>query len=102
MSNSSIDDVRLNRDELKTQLVQYSRQTGDAAEQKYQAAEEKLQQLFGSADPDTTAALASGGNGELNTLTSWLEGELDYHAPKEDISRMNRQQLAPGNRRCRR
>ncbi len=90
----SVDDIRLNRDELKNQLVHYSRQTGDAAEQKYQVAEEKLQLLFGSADPDTTAALASGGNGELNTLTQWLEGELDYHAVKEDISRMNRQELA--------
>ncbi len=90
----SVEDIRLNREELKSQLVNYSRQTGDAAEQKYQAAEEKLHALFGSADPDTTAALASGGNGELNTLTQWLEGELNYHAPKEDISRMNREQLA--------
>ncbi len=90
----SLDEIRLNRDELKIQLVQYSRKTGDAAEQKYQAAAEKLQSLFGSTDPDTTAALASGGNGALNTLTNWLEGELDYHAPKEDISRMNRQELA--------
>jgi preprotein translocase subunit SecA len=90
----SIDDIRLNREELKNQLVHYSRQTGDAAEQKYQVAEQKLQSLFGSADPDTTAALASGGNGELNTLTQWLEGELDYHAAKEDLSRMNREELA--------
>ncbi|NND96945.1 MAG: preprotein translocase subunit SecA, partial [Pirellulaceae bacterium] len=77
-----------------SQLVQFSRQTGDAAEQKYQAAEDKLQSLFGSADPDTTAAVASGGNGELDSLTVWLEGELDYHAQKEDLSRMNREELA--------
>jgi preprotein translocase subunit SecA len=90
----SVDDIRLNRDELKDQLVQFSRQTGDDAEQKYHAAEQKLTELFGSADPDTTAAVASGGNGSLDTLATWLEGELDYRTAKEDLSRMNREQLA--------
>ncbi|MEM7317175.1 MAG: preprotein translocase subunit SecA, partial [Planctomycetota bacterium] len=52
-----VDEIRLNRDDLKTQLVEYSRKTGDAAEQKYQTAEEKLSELFGTADPDTTAAV---------------------------------------------
>ncbi len=90
----ALDDIRLNRDELKNQLVQYSRETGGAAEQKYQTAEEKLRELFGSSDPDTTLAVASGGNGSLDTLAQWLEGELNYHTLKEDLSRMNRKQLA--------
>jgi len=88
-----VDDIRLNRDDLKTQLVQYSRETGGAADQKYQDAEAKVRDLFGSADNDTTVAVASGGNGSLDDLSSWLEGELDYHAPKEDLMRMNRQEL---------
>ncbi|MGI9474315.1 MAG: SEC-C metal-binding domain-containing protein, partial [Rubripirellula sp.] len=88
-----VDDVRLNRDELKSQLVEFSRKTGSAAEQKYQSAEAKVSELFGSADSGTTAAVASGGNGELDALAKWLEGELDYHTPKEDLSRMNRQEL---------
>jgi preprotein translocase subunit SecA len=90
----SVNDVRLNRDELKSQLVQYSQKTGDAAEQKYQHAEAKLSELFGSSDSGTTAAVASGGNGSLDKLAQWLEGELDYHALKEDLSRMNREELA--------
>ncbi len=90
----NVDDIRLNRDDLKTQLVEYSRETGNDAEKKYQTAEQKLTELFGSSDPDTTAAVASGGNGALDTLSSWLEGELNYHAAKEDLSRMNRHELA--------
>ena len=42
---------------------------------------------------NTTAAVASGGNGALDKLAQWLEGELDYHAIKEDLSRMNRDEL---------
>jgi preprotein translocase subunit SecA len=88
-----VDDVRLNREDLKNQLVEYSRKTGSAAEQQYQDAEAKVSELFGSADSDTTAAVASGGNGSLDALAQWLEGELDYHAAKEDLSRMNRDEL---------
>jgi preprotein translocase subunit SecA len=88
-----IDDIRLNRDDLKTQLIEYSRETGDAADQKYQVAEAKVSELFGGADSDTTVAVASGGNGSLDGLSEWLEGELDYHAPKEDLMRMNREEL---------
>jgi preprotein translocase subunit SecA len=91
--NLGIDDVRLNRDELKTQLVQYSQQTGDAAEEKYQHADAKLSELFGSADATATAAVASGGNGSLDAFAQWLDSELDYHTPKEDLSRMNRDEL---------
>jgi preprotein translocase subunit SecA len=86
-------DIRLNRDELKNQLIEVSRQTGSAAEQQYQDAEKKVEEVFEGADSGTTAAVASGGNGALDALAQWLEGELDYHAAKEDLSRMNRQEL---------
>ena len=89
-----VDDVRLNRDELKSQLVEFSRKTGNDAESHYEAAEAKVEELFGAADSGTTAAVASGGNGALDELAQWLEGELDYHAPKEDLLRMNRKELA--------
>ncbi len=79
----NVDDIRLNRDDLKTQLIRYSRETGDAADQKYQDAEAKVRELFGSADNDTTVAVASGGNGSLDDLSNWLEGELDYRRQKK-------------------
>ena len=87
------EDVKLNRDDLKNQLVQCSRQTGGAAEEKQQAAKAKLDDLFGSAGPETTAAVAGGENAALDRLSDWLEEELGYHAQREDIARMNRAQL---------
>ena len=89
----NVSDVRLNRDELKSQLIEYSQKTGTAAEKQYQTAEQKVKELFGSSDSATTVAVASGGNGSLDALTAWLEGELDFHAQKEDLSRMNREEL---------
>ncbi|TWU41038.1 preprotein translocase subunit SecA [Novipirellula artificiosorum] len=87
------DDVRLNRDDLKAQLVEFSRKTGDAAEQKYSVAETKVDELFGKADPETTAILASGKNGSLDALIEWLQAELSHRADKSDLSRMNRSEL---------
>ncbi|TWT54194.1 preprotein translocase subunit SecA [Rubripirellula amarantea] len=89
-----VEDVRLNRDELKSQILEYSRDTGDAAEEKQAAAELKLRELFGDADSETTAAVASGGNGSLDSFADWLHNELNFRGAKEDISRMNRDQLA--------
>ena len=88
-----VEEIQLNRDELKSQLVKFSRSTNDGAEKKHRVAEDKLSALFGQADSETTAAVASGGNGELDSLTQWLEGELDYRAEKEDLARMNRTEL---------
>lgn len=87
------DEVRLNREELKSQLIEYSRRKGGDAERKAQAADSKVSDLFGGASEETTAAVASGGNGSLDALTEWLAGELDYHVAKEDLSRMNRGEL---------
>ncbi len=88
-----VDDIRLNRDELKDQLVQYSRDSGNAAESQYEAAEKRLEAVFGSTEDQTTAAVASS-NGDLDSLTNWLQEEMDYRADKEDLSRMNRSELA--------
>ena len=90
----SIDDVRLNRDDLKSQLVQYSQSTAGDAEGKQEAAQAKLRELFGKASPKTTAAVASGGNEALDHFANWMETELDYKVAKEDLSRMNRDELA--------
>lgn len=90
----NIDDVRLNQQELKSQLVQYSRGTSSAAEEKQEAAKSKVHELFGDADSRATVAVATGANGTLDSFADWLENELNYKAVKEDLSRMNREELA--------
>ncbi|QDT06986.1 preprotein translocase subunit SecA [Rubripirellula lacrimiformis] len=90
----NIDDVRLTRDELKGQLIEYSRGTLNSADSKHKEAETKLAELFGKADQKTTAAVAAGNSGKLEGLVHWLKEELDHNAIKEDLSRMNRTELA--------
>jgi preprotein translocase subunit SecA len=89
----SLDDVRLNRDELKAQLLQYSRTTGDGAEQQYQAASAKLKEMFGKSAAEITAAVASGGNSSLESLAQWMEADLGHKMHREDLARMNQAQL---------
>ncbi len=88
-----LDDIRLNRDELKAQLLQYSRTTGDGAEQQYQAADIKLQELFGKSASEITAAVAGGGAGAIDSLAQWMEADLGHTMQREDLARMNRNQL---------
>ena len=88
-----LDDIRLNRDELKAQLLQYSRTTGDGAEQQYQAADDKLQELFGKSSSEITAAVAGGGTGAMDSLAHWMEADLGHTMQREDLARMNRNQL---------
>ncbi|MFG0268323.1 MAG: preprotein translocase subunit SecA [Rhodopirellula sp. JB055] len=89
----SVDEVKLNRDDLKVQLIQYSKQTASASGKMLEEAAAKVQDLFGSADDDVTASLASGQTGKLEALATWLQEELGNRNTAEDLSRMNRAEL---------
>lgn len=84
----SVDEVKLNRDDLKLQLIQYSRKAGEASSGQFEIAEAKVAEVFGDAEAGTTAAVASGGNDSLGKLITWLDEELDHQADKEDLARM--------------
>ncbi|WDQ16974.1 preprotein translocase subunit SecA [Rhodopirellula sp. P2] len=89
----SVDEVKLNRDDLKVQLIQYSKQTASASGAMLEQAAAKVQDLFGTADADVTATLASGQSGKLEALATWLQEELGNRNTAEDLSRMNRAEL---------
>ncbi|EMB18637.1 preprotein translocase subunit SecA [Rhodopirellula europaea] len=89
----SVDEVKLNRDDLKVQLIQYSKQTASASGGMHAQAAEKVEDLFGKADADVTASLASGQSGKLEALATWLQEELGNRNTAEDLSRMNRAEL---------
>ncbi|TWU63125.1 preprotein translocase subunit SecA [Crateriforma conspicua] len=88
-----VDDVKLNRDDLKAQLVQYSRNAIGDVESQQSAAQQRLKDLFSNADDSTTAAVAAGGNGTLSTMAKWLEEDLNHHTPAEDLARMTRKEM---------
>jgi len=84
--------LELNRDSLKNQLLTYSQQANEASANKHLEAREKIETLFGDAEDDTTALLA-GGAESLEETADWLEQELDYRLPKEELGRMNREAM---------
>jgi preprotein translocase subunit SecA len=91
--NVTVDEVPLNRDDLKGQLIQFSRETGNASAAMYEQAEQKVQHVFGDVDDETTAAVATSGTDKLEELARWMQSTLGAKAETEDLARMNRREL---------
>nr|WP_322975255.1 SEC-C metal-binding domain-containing protein [Aporhodopirellula aestuarii] len=89
----SLDEIKLNRDELKQQLIQHSKATASASVVAQDEAIAKVAEIFSGADDETTALLASGDSGQLESLVDWLRSDLDHETTVEDLSRMNRAEL---------
>ena len=83
----------MNREELKQQLVQFSREANQSAQSGYESARNKVETLFGDAGAETTAAVASNDE-SLDALIKWLDESFSHQIAKEDLSRMNRQELS--------
>ncbi|MDA9777343.1 SEC-C metal-binding domain-containing protein [Rubripirellula sp.] len=88
-----VEDVKMNRDELKGQLIEFSRSANQAAQSEYEAARAKVDALFGDAGEETTAAVASNEK-SLDELITWLDDSLSHKIAKEDLLRMSREQLS--------
>ncbi|MEO1616421.1 MAG: SEC-C metal-binding domain-containing protein [Planctomycetota bacterium] len=89
----TIDDIPLQRDELKSLLIQYSREMASDAEALYKDATSRSEALFGDVDEETTAAVATSGTEKLSELVEWMKSELGSTVEVEDLERMNRQEL---------
>jgi preprotein translocase subunit SecA len=87
------EELRTNREELKAQLVEFSKSATSEASRFYREADEKVAHVFEDAEPDAAAALASGGNGALDGLTDWLQKELGVSVPQDQIGRMDMEKL---------
>ncbi|MFG0254185.1 MAG: SEC-C metal-binding domain-containing protein [Rhodopirellula sp. JB053] len=89
----SVDDIKLNREELKQQLVQYSKTSATQSTSVQETGLAKVSEIFKGADDETTALLASGDSGQLEGLVQWLSTELDHETSVDDLARMNRDEL---------
>ncbi len=87
-----IDDIKMNRDDLKTQLIKYSQEANISAKGEYDLAHQKVDSLFGDAAAGTTVAVAST-EGEMDAMVDWLDESLSHTAAKEDLARMNHDEL---------
>ncbi|WP_404309207.1 preprotein translocase subunit SecA [Neorhodopirellula lusitana] len=89
----SIEEIKLNRDELKLQLIQYSKQTASESIAVQEEADAKVNAIYADSDDDSTALLASGDSGNLEALVAWLSDTLGHSTTLEDLARMNRAEL---------
>ncbi len=88
-----IEDMQLNRDDLKAQLIMHSQAAAEVAKQKQQDAHQRVAKLFGTADSDTTLSIAAGNPRNIDEFATYLDSELNYRLPIEDLTRMDREQV---------
>nr|WP_198953780.1 preprotein translocase subunit SecA [Rhodopirellula sp. MGV] len=79
-----VDDVPLNRDDLKTQLTAYSREMATAAEPLLNEANQRVADLFANVADEKTASVAASGTTKLDDLVHWMKTELGASVDVED------------------
>jgi len=89
----SLDEIKLNRDELKLQLIAHSKTKASESVAAQDEASAKVADIFAGADDETTVLLASGDSGKVEALVEWLRSELGNETTTEDLSRMDRAEL---------
>ena len=90
---SSEEFLKLSKDEIAALLQRYSNKQQANAEQLMAEAKKKIADLFGSSRANETLAVASGGNGKLDSLAAWMASSVKAEIPKEDLPSMNRDDL---------
>lgn len=85
-----IEDMQLNRDELKAQLISHSQQTVELAVAKQAEAHQRVAKLFGGIDDETALSVAVGNPSSIHDFADYLKAELRFDAVIEDLGRMNR------------
>jgi preprotein translocase subunit SecA len=91
-ANMDVESVRMNREELKVQLLELSRNSTHGFEQFQAKADAKVAQIFEDAENGVTVAVAANDD-EIAELAQWMQDELDHKIDETDLSRMNREEL---------
>ncbi len=90
----SIDDLKhKQRDEIRSLLLSHSRDTQQRATETLGMVKEKVESLFKSPESATTLERAVGNNGELETLTDWLNDTLQCDLSTDKIKLLKRDEL---------
>jgi len=86
------DELQLNRDDLKTQLILHSQAASTVAKAKLRETEDRVAKVFGTAAADVTALIAAD-DGAVDTMASYLKDEFKSNLNAETLSRMTRPQM---------
>jgi preprotein translocase subunit SecA len=81
------------RDEIRAVLIEHSRQAQQKAETAIAEAQQRLNRMFGDSEAGHTARAAAGPNGQLDSLSSWLEQSFNYKLSSEEIGKLDREAL---------
>ena len=81
------------RDEIRALLLEHSAAYQKRANAVLQDLKQKVETLFGASDPRQAASAASGGNGALESLATWLRDQLHFELSSDEIGRLNREEL---------
>jgi len=84
-------------DEVQAMLLEHSRRSLKQADEALAKVHDKLAAVFAGTSiaerSDTTLAVATGGNGALESLTQWIERDLEHKVAAEDLRHLTRDQL---------
>ncbi|MEM9352726.1 MAG: SEC-C metal-binding domain-containing protein [Planctomycetota bacterium] len=89
----SLDDLKnKQREEIRSMLLEHSRQNNAKANELSAEANAKLDQLFSQSGPDTTLGQVTGSNGKLDDLSSWLREACDCDVAPGDLERLDEEE----------
>ncbi|MGI9429874.1 MAG: SEC-C metal-binding domain-containing protein, partial [Bythopirellula sp.] len=111
----SLDDLRnKQRDEVRKMLLEYSRQNNLRANEVAAEAQKRVEALFAETGTSVTLGQATGHNGKLDDLSTWLRescecelatdelAKLDYEAAQRRVSQLVEDRYRPEMRRMER
>jgi preprotein translocase subunit SecA len=81
------------REEIRAVLIEHSRQGQRKADTAIAEARQRLDRMFGDSEAGRTARTVAGANGQLDSLSSWLEESFNYKLTSEEIGELDRETL---------
>jgi preprotein translocase subunit SecA len=81
------------RDEIRAILVEQSKQSQERANAAVAEATQRLDRLFGGADRTSIARAVAGQNGQLDSLSSWMEESFGRKLTSEELGELDREAL---------
>ncbi len=81
------------REEIRAVLVEHSREAQRKAETAIAEVRQRLDRMFGEAEAGRTARAVAGPNGQLDSLSHWLDQSFNYKLTSDEIGELDRDAL---------
>ncbi|PQO28177.1 preprotein translocase subunit SecA [Blastopirellula marina] len=81
------------REEIQALLIPLSEKHKKIALEKMKAVHDKVEQLYEDNSDSQTLSVISGGNGQMNSLTAWIQQNIQADIPADELEQFDKQQL---------